>query len=70
MDYTIVINNEDQRFVETQGLFDTSEKNSQLFGYFTDTKVKFGIPTNRDAYKFYTDFEQPSRTETPFLAQK
>lgn len=72
VDYAIVMNDEVQILVETKELSDNLEKkDSQLFRYFTATKAKFGILTNGDTYKFYTDLEQPNvMDETPFLTIK
>jgi hypothetical protein len=72
VDYAIVMNEEVQILVETKELSDNLEKkDSQLFRYFTATKAKFGILTNGDTYKFYTDLEQPNvMDETPFLTIK
>ncbi|WP_054736542.1 type I restriction endonuclease [Secundilactobacillus similis] len=72
VDYAIVMNDEVQILVETKELSDNLEKkDSQLFRYFTATKAKFGILTNGDTYKFYTDLEQPNvMDEPPFLTIK
>ncbi|GAX06846.1 prophage protein [Secundilactobacillus pentosiphilus] len=72
VDYAIVINDEVQILVETKELSDNLEKkDSQLFRYFTATKAKFGILTNGDTYKFYTDLEEPNVMDsTPFLTIK
>lgn len=72
VDYAVVINGEVQILVETKELSDDlNKRDSQLFRYFTATKAKFGILTNGDTYKFYTDLEEPNvMDKTPFLTIK
>lgn len=69
VDYAIVLNDEVQILIETKELSDNLEKHdAQLFRYFTASKAKFGILTNGDKYKFYTDLESPNvMDQTPFL---
>lgn len=69
VDYAIKLNDDVQILVESKELTNNLEKNdSQLFRYFTATKARFGILTNGDTYKFYTDLEAPNvMDETPFL---
>lgn len=69
VDYAITLNDEVQILIETKELDDDlAKRDSQLFRYFTATKAKFGILTNGDTYKFYTDLESPNvMDKTPFL---
>ncbi len=42
---------------------------SQLFRYFGTTTAKFGILTNGNEYRFYTDLEEPNKMDkTPFFS--
>lgn len=72
VDYAIILNDEVQILIETKEQNDDlSKRDSQLFRYFTATKAKFGILTNGDTYKFYTDLEsQNVMDKTPFLTIK
>lgn len=72
VDYAIVLNDEVQILIETKELSDDlSKRDSQLFRYYTATKAKFGILTNGNTYKFYTDLESPNvMDKTPFLTIK
>lgn len=72
VDYAIVLNDEVRILIETKELTDNLlKRDSQLFRYFTATKAKFGILTNGDTYKFYTDLEsQNVMDKTPFLTIK
>lgn len=69
VDYAIKLNNQIQILVEAKELSnDLSKNDSQLFRYFTATKAKFGILTNGNTYKFYTDLESPNvMDKKPFL---
>ncbi len=72
VDYAIVINGEVQILIETKELTDNLlKRDSQLFRYFTATKAKFGILSNGNTYKFYTDLDEPNvMDKTPFLTVK
>lgn len=72
VDYAIILNDEVQILIETKELSDDlQKKDSQLFRYFTATKAKFGILTNGDIYKFYTDLDNPNvMDKAPFLTIK
>lgn len=72
VDYAIVLNGVVRILIETKELTDDLlKRDSQLFRYFTATKAKFGILTNGDEYKFYTDLEsQNVMDKTPFLTVK
>ncbi|MGF7436268.1 type I restriction endonuclease [Lentilactobacillus senioris] len=69
VDYAIVLNGDVQILIETKEISDSLEKrDSQLFRYFTATKAKFGILTNGNTYKFYTDLDEPNvMDKDPFL---
>ncbi|KRL54870.1 hypothetical protein FC70_GL001672 [Paucilactobacillus oligofermentans DSM 15707 = LMG 22743] len=58
VDFAILKKGVPQILIEAKSISDNLEtKDSQLFRYFTATKAKFGILTNGDLYKFYTDLE-------------
>lgn len=72
VDYAIKLNDQIQILIEAKELNnDLSKNDSQLFRYFTATKAKFGILTNGNTYKFYTDLESPNvMDKRPFLTIK
>ncbi|EAD5965462.1 endonuclease, partial [Listeria monocytogenes] len=48
---------------------DLKNHDSQLFRYFGTTTAKFGILTNGNEYRFYTDLEEPNKMDkTPFFS--
>ena len=69
VDYAIAINGKPQILIEAKELTnDLSKNDSQLFRYFTATEAKFGILTNGNTYKFYSDLDDPNvMDKTPFL---
>lgn len=72
VDYAIFINKELQILVECKAINeDLNNHDSQLFRYFGTTDAKFGILTNGDEYRFFTDLDKPNKMDTvPFLTIK
>lgn len=72
VDYAIVINQKLQILVECKAITeDLNNHDSQLFRYFGTTDAKFGILTNGDEYRFFTDLDDPNKMDSlPFLTVK
>ncbi|MHA3066220.1 type I restriction endonuclease [Lacticaseibacillus saniviri] len=72
VDYAIVINGKLQILVEAKTITeDLNNHDSQLFRYFGTTDAKFGILTNGDEYRFFTDLEDQNKMDSePFLTVK
>lgn len=72
VDYAIVINKKLQILVECKAVKeDLNNHDSQLFRYFGTTDAKFGILTNGDEYRFFTDLDDPNKMDSlPFLTVK
>ncbi|MGX7013876.1 type I restriction endonuclease [Vagococcus silagei] len=69
VDYAIVIDNKPIILIEAKSITEQLNKHdSQLFRYFGTTNAKFGILTNGQEYRFYTDLEHANKMDsTPFL---
>lgn len=70
IDLAIFINNELEILIECKpvNMKLTHDQISQLYRYFNVTDAKFGILTNGDNYKIYTDIRKPNMMdERPFL---
>ncbi len=69
VDYAIKLNDEPVILIEAKSISEKLTKHdSQLFRYFGTTTSKFGILTNGQEYKFYTDLDEPNKMDnTPFL---
>lgn len=69
VDYAIVINDVPTVLVEVKHITEKLDKHgSQLFRYFGTTKAKFGILTNGQIYRFFTDLNEPNKMdEKPFM---
>lgn len=69
VDYAIMQGGEPVILVECKWIGEPLDKHgSQLFRYFGTTKAKFGILTNGQYYRFYTDLEEANKMdEKPFL---
>ncbi|KRM71499.1 type I restriction endonuclease [Lacticaseibacillus brantae] len=69
VDYAIVISGKLQLLVETKAINeDLNNHDSQLFRYFGTTDAKFGILTNGNEYRFYTDLDNQNKMDAePFL---
>ena len=64
VDYAIKISDNPVILIEAK----LTKHDSQLFRYFGTTTSKFGILTNGQEYKFYTDLDEPNKMDTtPFL---
>lgn len=69
VDYAIKLSNAPVILIEAKSISEKLTKHdSQLFRYFGTTTSKFGILTNGQEYKFYTDLDEPNKMDTtPFL---
>lgn len=69
VDYAVVISGKLQILVEAKAINEElNNHDSQLFRYFGTTDAKFGILTNGDEYRFYTDLENQNKMDSlPFL---
>lgn len=69
VDYAIVLDSAPTILVEAKSINEPLTKHdSQLFRYFGTTMSKFGILTNGEEYKFFTDLDEPNKMDlTPFL---
>lgn len=69
VDYAVVLEGQPSILVEAKSGNDPLTKHdSQLFRYFGTTTSKFGILTNGQEYKFFTDLDEPNKMDTvPFL---
>ncbi|EAC6474447.1 endonuclease, partial [Listeria monocytogenes] len=70
VDYAILNNNNPIILIEAKSIkSDLKNHDSQLFRYFGTTTAKFGILTNGNEYRFYTDLEEPNKMDkTPFFS--
>ena len=71
VDYAVCIDNEIKILIECKGLTTPLESKqlSQLFRYFTVTNAKFGILTNGQHFRFYSDIDEPNKLDkTPFFS--
>ena len=69
VDYAIVLDGVPTILIEAKSINEQLTKHdSQLFRYFGTTESKFGILTNGQEYKFFTDLDEPNKMDlTPFL---
>ncbi len=69
VDYAIVLDGQPTILIEAKSINEKLTKHdSQLFRYFGTTTSKFGILTNGEEYKFFTDLDEPNKMDlTPFL---
>ncbi|EMF0456038.1 type I restriction enzyme HsdR N-terminal domain-containing protein, partial [Enterococcus hirae] len=69
VDYAIVLEGQPTILIEAKSINEQLTKHdSQLFRYFGTTVSKFGILTNGEEYKFFTDLDEPNKMDlTPFL---
>lgn len=69
VDYAIVLDEKPAILIEAKSINENlSNHDSQLFRYFGTTTSKFGILTNGEEYRFYTDLEEQNKMDTlPFL---
>ncbi|ARY91936.1 MULTISPECIES: type I restriction endonuclease [Lacticaseibacillus] len=69
VDYAIVINGKLQILVECKAINEgLNNHDSQLFRYFGTTDAKFGILSNGDEYRFFTDLDKENKMDSePFL---
>ncbi|MDN6002418.1 MAG: type I restriction enzyme HsdR N-terminal domain-containing protein, partial [Enterococcus sp.] len=69
VDYAIVLESKPTILVEAKSINEQLTKHdSQLFRYFGTTESKFGILTNGQEYKFFTDLDEPNKMDlSPFL---
>ncbi|MFQ7605730.1 MAG: type I restriction endonuclease [Enterococcus avium] len=69
VDYAIVLEGKPTILIEAKSINEQLTKHdSQLFRYFGTTISKFGILTNGEEYKFFTDLDEPNKMDlTPFL---
>lgn len=69
VDYAIQLNGCPTILVEAKSVKEELTKHdSQLFRYFGTTSSKFGILTNGQVYKFFTDLDEPNKMDSsPFL---
>ncbi|WP_056949798.1 type I restriction endonuclease [Lacticaseibacillus nasuensis] len=69
VDYAIVIAGKLQLLVECKAINeDLNNHDSQLFRYFGTTDAKFGILSNGDEYRFFTDLDNQNKMDSePFL---
>jgi len=70
VDYAVCIDGEMRILIECKGLSTTLESKqlSQLFRYFTVTNAKFGILTNGQQFRFYSDIDEPNKLDKkPFF---
>lgn len=69
VDYAIVLESKPTILIEAKSINEVLTKHaSQLFRYFGTTESKFGILTNGQEYKFFTDLDEPNKMDlAPFL---
>ncbi|MBC1473251.1 endonuclease [Listeria grandensis] len=69
VDYAILADGKPLILIEAKSINEKLKKHdSQLFRYFGTTSAKFGILTNGDEYRMYTDLEAPNKMDpTPFF---
>lgn len=69
VDYAIVVDSVPTILIEAKSINEKLTKHdSQLFRYFGTTESKFGILSNGQEYKFFTDLDEPNKMDlTPFL---
>lgn len=69
VDYAIQLNGCPTLLIEAKSIKEELTKHdSQLFRYFGTTSSKFGILTNGQIYKFFTDLDEPNKMDSsPFL---
>ncbi|MCR5016037.1 MAG: type I restriction enzyme HsdR N-terminal domain-containing protein [Ruminococcus sp.] len=69
VDYAILNNGEPTILIECKWIGEPLDKHgSQLFRYFGTTNAKFGILTNGQIYRFFTDLEESNKMDVkPFL---
>lgn len=69
VDYAIVLDGKPTILIEAKSINEPLTKHdSQLFRYFGTTESKFGILTNGQEYKFFTDLDEPNKMDlSPFL---
>ncbi|WP_271328061.1 type I restriction endonuclease [Lactococcus muris] len=69
VDYAMVVDGEPQILIECKSINEKlTNHDSQLFRYFGTTSSKFGILTNGQEYRFYTDLDEKNKMDkTPFL---
>ena len=69
VDYAIILDSIPVMLVEAKSINEKLTKHdSQLFRYFGTTTSRFGILTNGEEYKFFTDLDEPNKMDsTPFL---
>ena len=69
VDYAIILDSIPVMLVEAKSIKEKLTKHdSQLFRYFGTTTSRFGILTNGEEYKFFTDLDEPNKMDsTPFL---
>lgn len=69
VDYAIVLDSKPTILIEAKSINEELTKHdSQLFRYFGTTESKFGILTNGQEYKFFTDLDEPNKMDLkPFL---
>ena len=66
VDYAVVLDAIPVILVEAKSI--TEKLTKQLFRYFGTTTSRFGILTNGEEYKFFTDLDEPNKMDsTPFL---
>lgn len=62
VDYAIVLEGKPTILIEAKSINEQLTKHdSQLFRYFGTTVSKFGILTNGEEYKFFTDLDEPNK---------
>ncbi|MDT2597094.1 type I restriction endonuclease [Enterococcus dongliensis] len=69
VDYAIVLEGKPTILIEAKSINqELTKHDSQLFRYFGTTESKFGILTNGQEYKFFTDLDEPNKMDLkPFL---
>ena len=70
VDYAIMSSGKPKLIIECKKLGDSLglQGMSQLFRYFTASRVKFGVLTDGIVYRFFSDLEAPNRMDsTPFF---
>ncbi|MBC1505059.1 type I restriction endonuclease [Listeria booriae] len=64
VDYAILADGKPILLIEAKSINEQLKKHdSQLFRYFGTTTAKFGILTNGDEYRIYTDLEEPNKMD-------
>lgn len=62
VDYAIILDSIPVMLVEAKSIKEKLTKHdSQLFRYFGTTTSRFGILTNGEEYKFFTDLDEPNK---------